>query len=186
MIKPKNSSLGAFRLGLVFVLAAASATAVSPAQSSPAGHGQLENAPVPIPGGMDSEGRNYSYLGQLATNQKIILTASNGFFTSKTCTANGESSLPKVGDEGLIVPNFEYLDWKLTEGSLRWHILVKNPGSVRFQAHVAAENGGAEIEVSFAGQTKNVTISKSASGKPQPWDLDFEVGQPGEYEVALR
>ncbi|MEM0968896.1 MAG: hypothetical protein AAGJ31_06075, partial [Verrucomicrobiota bacterium] len=135
---------------------------------------------------MDSEGRNYSYLGQLATNQKIILTASNVFFTNKTCTANGESSLPKVGDEGLIVPNFEYLDWKLTEGSLRWHILVKNPGSVRFQAHVAAENGGAEIEVSFAGQTKNVTISKSASDKPQPWDLDFEVGQPGEYEVALR
>ncbi|MEM1296225.1 MAG: hypothetical protein AAGH89_12730, partial [Verrucomicrobiota bacterium] len=186
MINPQNSSLGAYRLVLVLVLAAASTIAVLRAQSVPAGTGQLENAPVPIPGGIDNEGRKYTYLGQLATNQKIILTASNGFFTNKTCIAKGESLLPKIGDEELIVPNFEYLDWKLAEGSLRWHILVKNPGSVRFQAHLGTDDGEAGVEVSFAGQTKKVTTSKAGIDKPQPWDLDFEVKQPGEYELTLR
>ena len=155
------------------------------AEQAPKGFGQLENAPKIIPGGTDEEGRDYSYLGQLATNQKIILTASNGFFTKRTCQAKGESKLPKVGDKELIVPNYEYLDWRLAEGSLRWHILVKNPGSVSFNVHMETSTGNSKVEVSFAGQTKTVSTSASGSDAAQPWDLTFDVKEAGEYMLSL-
>ena len=171
---------------IAFSLFVASICIPANAQDAPIGFGQLKNAPKLIPGGTDDEGRDYSYLGQVATNQKLILTASNGFFTKRTCTAKGESKLPKVGDEELIVPNFEHLDWKLAEGSLRWHIFVSQPGSVRFNAHLAAAAGGSDVEVSFAGQTKKVSTRKSPADRPQPWDLDFDVKEPGEYEISFR
>ncbi len=155
------------------------------AEQAPEGFGQLENAPKIIPGGTDKEGRDYSYIGQLATKQKIILTASNGFFSKRTCQAKGESKLPKVGDEELITPNFEYLDWKLAEGSLRWHILVKSPGLIRFNAYLETATGHSTIEVSFAGQTKTVSTSRSKPDSIQPWDMAFDVKQPGEYMLSL-
>ncbi|MFT5468419.1 MAG: hypothetical protein ACI8UO_003528 [Verrucomicrobiales bacterium] len=154
-------------------------------QNAPEGFGQLKNPPTIIPGGTDEEGRSFSYLGQLETNQKIILTASNGFFTKGACQAKGESQLPKVGDEELIVPNFEHLDWKEAEGTLRWHLLVQKPGEVRFNVHMDVANGGADIEVNFAGQTIKVSASKSRSDSPQSWDLTFDVEQPGEYMLSL-
>ena len=155
----------------------------SPKLEASDGFGQLKNAPMIIPGGTDELGREYSYFGQVATEQKIILTASNGFFTKRTCTAVGESLLPKVGDDELIVPNFEHLNWKSAEGSLRWYVLVNNPGAVKFQVHMDVAGGGSDIEVQFAGQTKSVTTKALGSDQAQPWDLEFEVKEPGEYEI---
>lgn len=152
----------------------------------PEGFGQLDGAPKSVPGGTDDEGRKYSYLGQLAKHQKIVLTASNGFFSKGVCVAKGESKLPKVGDDELIVPNFEHLDWKRAEGSLRWHILVAQAGEVQFQAHMDVANAGAGVEVSFAGQTQKVSTSKGSADRAQPWNLKFQVEEPGEYELSLR
>ncbi|MDF1813479.1 MAG: fibronectin type III domain-containing protein [Verrucomicrobiales bacterium] len=151
----------------------------------PDGYGQLENAPELIPGGTDEQRREYFYLGQKAGRGKLILTASNGFFTKGACTAKGTSRLPKVGDEELIVPNFEYLDWKNREGSLRWYILTKKRGVVHFQVHMDVAKGGSAIAASFAGQTRQVTTAKSGHGEPQSWDLNFEVEQ-GEHVFSLQ
>ncbi|MDA7920218.1 fibronectin type III domain-containing protein [Verrucomicrobiales bacterium] len=155
------------------------------AEEAPGGYGQLENAPQPVPGGIDEEGRDYSYLGQLETEGKLILTASNGFFTKGTCQAKGESKLPKVGDEDLIVPNYEHLDWKSNEGTLRWHLLVKRAGMVRFNVHLASGGGAGDVEVKFAGASKVVKPSSSNAKKAQAWDLAFEVEEPGEYMISL-
>ena len=162
-------------------------SAVTPqAAEVPGGFGQLNEAPKLIPGGMDEAGRKFSYLGQEAIDEKLILTASNGFFTDRVATAKGESDLPKVGDEELIVPNFAYLDWSGTERSLRWHVLVKKPGTVEFRAHLEVEAPGSTVAVSFAGEMKMVTTAKSGPGEVQPWDLSFEVAEPGEYIFALQ
>lgn len=153
-------------------------------ESVPAGYGQLEEGPALIPGGTDEEGRDYAYLGQPARNGKLILTASNGFFTKGVAQAKGESSLPKVGDEDLIQPNFEFLDWKAEEGSLRWHLYIAQPGMARFGVHLGSQ-GGAEVEASFAGDTKTVTAARSGSDEAQPWNLEFQIDEPGEYTLAL-
>ncbi len=152
----------------------------------PEGFGQLENAPKILSGGVDEEGRSFVYLGQAATNDKLILTASNGFFTGRVATAKGESDLPKKGDEDLIVSNFAYLDWSGAESSLRWHLLVNTPGTIQFQVHLEVSDPGSKIDVSFAGETKRVSTSKSNSDRPQPWNLSFEVAQPGQYTLALQ
>jgi hypothetical protein len=67
----------------------------------PEGFGQLKSEPKLIDGGTDEMGREYSYFGQVASDRKLILTASNGFFSKGVCVAKGESDLPKVGDEQL-------------------------------------------------------------------------------------
>ena len=156
------------------------------ADEVPGGHGQLSHAPKLIPGGIDEAGREFSYLGQEAINEKLIFTASNGFFTDRVATAKGQSDLPKVGDEELIVPNFAYLEWSGSEHSLRWHALVKKPGTVEFRAHLEVDAPGSTVAVSFAGETKMVTTSKSGPGEAQPWNLSFEVAEPGEYVFALQ
>lgn len=152
----------------------------------PNGDGQLRNAPALIPGGVDELGRVYEYYGQEATNSKLVLTASNGFFTGRVATAKGESKLPKVGDEELIKPNFAYLEWSGSEHSLRWHVLTKKAGSVSFRVHLDTAEAGSEIDVSFAGEMKKVTSEKSSERDAQPWDLTFEVPEPGEYTFALQ
>ena len=51
----------------------------------PDGTGQLESVPALFSGGVDEQGRDYLLNGQLATNGKLILTASNGFFDNGVC-----------------------------------------------------------------------------------------------------
>lgn len=127
----------------------------------------------------------YQYLGQPAQQGKIVLTASNGFFTPKTCRAEGESTLPKVGDEELIQPNFSHLNWTANPGSLRWHLLLSKSGSIRFNVHLDPANTGKDISVSFAGQERIVSTSAGGPRSPQPWNLEFEIPQPGEYALSL-
>ncbi len=176
-----------------WILALLAATSLCEAQDIPteipSGNGQLETAPKLIPGGVDELGREYSYLGQPSENQKIIFTASNGFFTKGTCTAVGESKLPKVGDEELIVPNFGWLEkWKDTEGTLRWYVHAAKAGKLRLQTllEVSAEEAGAEIEIRFGDYLKTATTAKSDGKKPQNWDLVFDVPGPGEYQISLK
>ncbi|MEM9015912.1 MAG: fibronectin type III domain-containing protein [Verrucomicrobiota bacterium] len=175
-----NRSPGFSALALCLIL---SSSLLS--EEVPDGYGQLENVPTIIPGGVDEAGREFVYLGQAAEKRKLIFTASNGFFTGRVATAKGESALPKVGDEDLIVPNFAYLDWTGTEHSLRWHVHIAEPGTVHFAVHLAAANAGSKIDVRFAGETRSVATASSNAEKAQPWDLSFEAAKPGEYEFAL-
>ena len=158
---------------------------VSHGRDVPPGDGQLTEAPRLIDGGIDESGLEFRYLGQPAQGGKIILTASNGFFTPKTCRAEGQSSLLKVGDDELIQPNFSHLNWTANPGSLRWHLLVAKPGSVRFNVHLEPANNGRKISVIFAGQERIVSASEGSSRSPQPWNLEFEAPQPGEYALSL-
>lgn len=152
----------------------------------PTGFGQLENPPVLIPGGIDEEGRSFHYFGQAATGGKLILTASNGFFTHGVATAKGESDLPKMGDDHLIGPNFAYLEWTEVGGTLRWHLLVKEPGKVHFRVDLEVSDPGSEVEVSFADLTRKVVTGRAAAGQGQDWKLSFEVPEPGAYEFSLK
>ena len=158
------------------------------ARSVPDGVGQLETAPAIFRGGVDDDGREFFLNGQPARNGKLILTASNGFFTPGVCRASGESSLLKDGDGGLIAPNYAVLsDWKKTDGTIRWHLWLARPGQIRFNVHlnVAAKAAGSELKVSLGGVTRKVQTIVSSPEEPQPWNLVFDVDQPGEHTVEM-
>lgn len=154
----------------------------------PSGSGQLETPPGLFSGGTDAGGREYLLNGQPARNGKLILTASNGFFDNGVCRAGGESSLPKVGDDDLIKPNFEMLEqWKRTDGTIRWHLWLPKPGEVRlsFNMNVSADEAGSQVKVTLAGITKTVTTQTAKQQSPQPWNLVFQVTEPGEHTISL-
>lgn len=157
-------------------------------QPVPAGTGQLQTAPALFNGGVDDQGRSYLLNGQPAKNGKLILTASNGFFDNGICRADGESSLPKVGDDELIKPNFAYLDqWKKTDGKIRWHLWLPQAGTVRlsFNMQVSRSEAGSQLTVSLAGKSQTVTTVQSSPDTPQPWKLSFDVTEPGEHTISL-
>ena len=158
----------------------------------PDGTGQLESVPALFSGGVDDQGRDYLLNGQLATNGKLILTASNGFFDNGVCRAKGESSLPKVGDDSLIKPNFAFLDqWNKTTGTIRWHLWLPKPGTVKLSVNlrVTQQQSGSKLTISLAGQSRTVTTVPSSNqtqpNQPQPWNLSFDVKQPGEHTVSI-
>ncbi|MEM7699467.1 MAG: fibronectin type III domain-containing protein [Verrucomicrobiota bacterium] len=155
------------------------------AEQVPEGFGQLSNPPALIPGGVEDSGLKYSYLAQSAENRKLILTASNGFFNPGAATAKGESNLPKVGDTELIVPNFEYLEWRQPNQSLRWHLLIAGPGKVYLRVHLESDETGREIEVALGDQVQTVRTAKVPADQAQPWDLAFDVAVAGEYPISL-
>lgn len=154
----------------------------------PPGFGQLEKAPKLFSAGKDEQGREFYLNGQLATGKKLILTASNGFFDKGICRAFGESSLPKIGDDDLIKPNFAFLgQWKKTKGTIRWHIWLSRPGQVKLNLNmrVLKHEAGSMLTVSLAGKSQTVKTVESAPSKPQPSNLIFEVAEPGEHEIVL-
>lgn len=154
----------------------------------PEGFGQLENPPAIFRGGVDEEGREYYLNGQPAKNNKLILTASNGFFTPGVCRAGGQSTLPKVGDDGLIAPNFAVLtDWRKTDGTIRWHLWLPRPGRVHFNVHlsVPVNAAGSKLRVTFADATQQLSTVASSSQQAQPWNLAFDVAEPGEHTLEM-
>lgn len=149
---------------------------------------QLETAPKLFEAGTDEQGREYFLNGQPAKNRKLILTASNGFFDNGICRASGESSLPKVGDESLIKPNFEHLgQWKKTNGTMRWHLWLPQPGTVSLNVNmrISARQARSHLTVSLGGESRAVTTVQSSPSACQPWKLTFNVEKPGEYTLAL-
>ena len=155
---------------------------------APKGHGQLETAPSLFRGGVDDHGREFLLNGQPAREGKLILTASNGFFDSGTCRAEGESLLPKDGDESLIKPNFASLgQWKTTGGTIRWHMWLPQPGAVRLNANMQVRDdaAGSKLKFSFAGTSRTVRTTASTADTPQPWDLVFDVVDPGEHTITI-
>lgn len=156
--------------------------------SVPDGAGQLETAPALVWGGVDVDGREYYVNGQPAKHGKLILTASNGFFTPGVCRASGESSLPKTGDDGLIAPNYAILsNWKKTDGTIRWHLWLARPGQVRFNVYmnVAEKAAGSKLSVSLGGVTYKLETVVSRPEQAQPWNLAFDVEEPGEHTFEM-
>ena len=157
-------------------------------RSVPDGPGQLETAPALFRVGVDDDVREYFVNGQPAKNGKLILTASNGFFTPRVCRASGESSLQKTGDDGLIAPNYAILsNWKKTDGTIRWHLWLARPGQVRFNVHlnVVEKAAGSKLSVSIGGVTHQVETVASRPEQPQPWNLSFDVEEPGEHTFEM-
>ncbi len=157
-------------------------------RSVPDGPGQLETAPALFRVGVDDDGREYFVNGQPAKNGKLILTASNGFFTPRVCRASGESSLQKTGDDGLIAPNYAILsNWKKTDGTIRWHLWLARPGQVRFNVHlnVVEKAAGSKLSVSIGGVTHQVETVASRPEQPQPWNLSFDVEEPGGHTFEM-
>jgi hypothetical protein len=116
-------------LAVVFATLSMNVLSAEEPLSVPNGVGQLETAPGLVWGGVDDDGREYYVNGQPANSGKLILTASNGFFTPGVCRASGESLLPKTGDDGLIAPNYAILlNWKKTDGTIRWHLWLAGRG----------------------------------------------------------
>lgn len=100
----------------------------------------------------------------------------------------GTSTLPKMGDENLIRPNFAYLGrWEQTGRTIRWHVWIAKPGKVRLNVHmeVAGAAAGSQLEVAFAGQSRTVITVAAGPTAAQPWDLVFDVAKPGEHTFAV-
>ncbi|TWT32998.1 DUF3472 domain-containing protein [Blastopirellula retiformator] len=150
--------------------------------------GQLEQDPQLFRGGTEADGRDYFLYGQPAVDGKLVLTASNGFFDAGVCRAEGQSTLPRADDQNLIAPNFECLDnWKKTDGGLRWHFWTDKPGAVQLQVwlQVSEKQAGSEIRVSLGGDVQTVRTSGADATSPQPWNLKFDLQQPGEQTLEL-
>ncbi|MEM9366396.1 MAG: hypothetical protein AAGD07_10395 [Planctomycetota bacterium] len=155
----------------------------------PIGIGQLESAPTLFRGGVDDRGRHYFLNGQRALNGKLILTASNGFFDNGTCVASGQSALPKVGDADLIQPNFAVLErWQSTQGTLRWHVWLPEPGVVRLSVNmrVTERQAGSRLTISLGKQSHTVTTVSASAENAQPWELAFEIQEPGEHTITVK
>lgn len=173
---------------LFFSLAAVTALAQDLAATAPKGDGQLRTVPALFKAGVNEQGQEYFFNGQPAHNGKLILTASNGFFDNGTCRAEGASSLPKVGDEDLIKPNFAFLhQWKSTTGTIRWHVWIPQPGKLRLNVNMRIEKSaaGSEVTVSVAGQSRGVRTTQSTPDLPQPWNLVFDVAKAGKHTITI-
>lgn len=154
----------------------------------PDGDGQLRQNPTLFDGGTDDHGRAFLLNGQIATNGKIILNASNGFFDHGICRGLGQSKLPRSDDERLIGPNFQYLgNWTETNGSIRWHFWIEHPGMVRFlvRMRVSPEQAASTIRVDFAKSRRVVHTAAAKESTAQPWGLEFEVEQRGEHTLEI-
>ena len=165
-----------------------SRTALASRMAVPTGIGQLETPPGLFDAGVDELGRSYLLNGQPAVNSKLILTASNGFFDNGACVAKGQSSLPKVGDDDLIQPNFAYLgDWKKADSPLRWYVWLPEPGRVyvKVNMNVAQPAAGSKIKVQLASETRTVSTVASSPDVGQPWELVFECSKPGQHTLSL-
>ena len=155
----------------------------------PKGDGQLVTPPKKFLAGKDITGDAYYLLGQPAQGNKIVLTASNGFFDPGVCRASGDSHRPKVGDEALIKPNFAVLDrWLRTDGTMRWHLWISQPGTLTFNVHlsVGPSQAGSKIIARLGHQSQTLTTAPRDSSTAQPWRLTFSPSQPGQYEFSLQ
>jgi hypothetical protein len=173
---------------LCSLLVAATLPRATPAQQAGSGPGQLGEEPLLFEAGQDEHGRLYLLNGQLARGQKLILTASNGFFDPGTCRAAGVSELPKAHDARLIQPNFAYLDqWTATARPLRWHIWIEKPGSIlaRVFLETSAKQAGSAIDISMARHRKQRVTASAARDEIQAWDLRFEAKERGETSFEL-
>lgn len=158
----------------------------------PEGLGQLSENAAWFTAGKDEFGHSIEYNGQSAQNGKIILTASNGFF-DRGIRSNGESDLKDKangklkakGHPPLIAADYANLGgWNQSGQSMRWHMYLKQTGSVKFSIKLKPnrQNPDGEIVVSFAGQQKRINPNDAKALKD---GLVFQVATKGKQTLQL-
>lgn len=161
----------------------------------PPGEGQLTEQAAWFAAGKDELGNTIEYFGQAAQNGKLILTASNGFF-SKGIAAKGVSKQKDVangwpesagtkkekkGKPPLIDKDYEYLDgWNDPEQAMRWHIWFPATGQVKAVPKIETADRKAIIEVSLGEQTKRINAGDLKEG------LVFNVASTGKHTLSVR
>ncbi len=165
----------------------------------PSGEGQLTEEAAWFTSGKDEFGNTIEYFGQTAQNGKLILTASNGFF-SKGIAAKGISkcrdaangwpestdSKKKMGHPTLIDKDYEYLgNWSQPEQTMRWHIWFPERGLVKVVLNLEPVDGNGKeaIIVSLGDQTKR-TMNGDAKGHKE--GLLFNVTSPGKHTLTVK
>jgi hypothetical protein len=159
----------------------------------PAGNGQLDSPTAWFTAGKSDFGDTIEYLGQLAKDKKLILTASNGFF-SRSMRAKGTAKRKDVANGlhtretskgGIIMPvDYEGLHvWTSPRQTVRWHVWVSKPGECTVLLNFKANqnNRDATIVATFAGQTRRIKTSDTVQR-----GLRFDVKTPGKHSLVLR
>jgi len=166
------------------------------AEGVPPGAGQLTEEIEWFTAGRDELGHTIEYCGQAAQNGKLILTASNGFFSRGIVAkgiakyrdvANGwptdySTSGKRKGHPLLIDRDYEYLDnWKSSEQTLRWHIWFPETGSLQVLPHLEpVVDREALIEVRLGGQIRRTKAEDLKKG------LNFNVTSTGRQSLIFR
>ena len=146
----------------------------------PAGYAQLENELQWFTDGKNKDGQVINYCGQLETNNKLRLTASNGYFTHGVQAA-GESKLPFCKTK-FIAHNYEYLHrWTLPEHSLRWHIFFENSGSVAFNIELSVETSGSIIKATLNNKSTTFVTDKNKKS----YRITLPVSKTGKNTFSL-
>ncbi len=158
------------------------------AQANPQGSAQLESEATWFAAGKDEQGRSVEYLGQVARDDRLLLTASNGFF-DKGIRSEGASELLDVANgKGrphgtLIVGDFARLThWKETEQTLRWHLWLNRTGKVTITPRILSprNSSGLQLEIRLGEQAQVVTIQDAQKG------VRFDIQENGKHMLVLR
>jgi len=155
--------------------------------------GQLGSEAVWFAAGEDEFGNAAGYFGQAAKGGRLVLTASNGFFSrgivafgtaKKTDAANGRadnSGSTKKGHPRFIDPDYEYLGgWNDPEQTMRWHMWFPAKGSVKIGLNLepATGNDPATVLVTLGDQTKRIKADDEKV-------LVFDVASPGKQTLTV-
>lgn len=158
------------------------------AQATHQSSAQLGNEATWFEAGKDQQGRRVEYLGQVARDDVLLLTASNGFF-DKGVRSDGASDLLDVANgKGrshgtLIVGDFARLtQWKQPGQTLRWHLWFDKTGKVVVTPRILRPQGSPELqlEMRLGEQTLVMPIQDALKG------VRFDLQEKGKHVLILR
>lgn len=127
------------------------------------------------------------FLGQVAKDGVIDLTASNGFFDR--CFEAQEAGPGIEADRQFIVPTFGYLKGRRGDarGTARWHLWVAKAGEVEANFYLTVPKGAAghEWTMRLGEQTRILKANAGDGDSPQKQVLTFEVAKPGRLVFTI-
>lgn len=140
-----------------------------------------------IPTQESKHGSKISYLGQVASENTIVLDANNGFFDAGIRAA-GQYAVPEQ-DKELISAHFTHLTMPAAKSNAvaRWYLWARQPGDVllKITISVPPEEAGAEWKLRLGSQEKIFVAAASDHDTPAPKLFQFKIGTSGKQMVSL-
>ncbi len=126
----------------------------------------------------DQAGNSVKYAGQAATNSTILLTPSNGFFSSGVRATGKSKNIDS--DTTFIKGDFAALErWSKPDQSLRWHLWTEKTGKVSATIELQEVTADTTLSITFAGQTHEIKAKKTVN-------LQFSITKPGKQTFTIK
>ncbi len=140
-----------------------------------------------IPTEESKHGAQVSYLGQLASENKIVLDANNGFFDAGFRAA-GLHAAPEH-EKQLIAAHFTHLvaPTATSDTTARWHLWINQPGDViaTLTMHVPVAEAGAKWKLRCGDQEHTFVAAATDDQQPRAVSFPFKIEASGKHTVQL-